>query len=451
MRTRSNPMAEDRWSRMTSALSSREGHQLIGVALLSVIVRVMVRLTCQGQAVETFEHEHIAQALLDGKGFGLVSYGGAWYRTFGSPPFAYLCALVYRLTGHSHTAMLWVQWLFSAVTTAACAVIGRRLFSWRVGMAAAVLVALHPGFVFYETHKIHPLSLDAMLAALGILTVLVLKTNRSLTMAACGGVLHGLALFERSTQVALVPLAVVSLWQSRSGGGFVRRVVAYGMMILAVMGPWTIRNILLYHQPVFVTTTSAEVFWRGNNPLASGGAYAKGRPGVSVFDATPPAFQQRVVGKDELAQRHIFFREGMAYIRSHPVDALKLYITKLRIFWWFAPESGFLYASGDRIIYQWYYGAMLGLAALGLLAASQKAAARQRQEQVVLAVFLLSVALVQAVFYVEIRHRWGIEPLLLIWSAAGGVAIQEAIWHRMSLRPRLAAGSVGSGVEAPGR
>ncbi|MBI2201652.1 MAG: hypothetical protein HYU43_06895, partial [Armatimonadetes bacterium] len=70
---------------MTPALSSRERRALIGVVLLSVIVRVAVRLACHGQAVETFEHEDIAQHLLEGRGFWLESYGGAWYRTFGSP------------------------------------------------------------------------------------------------------------------------------------------------------------------------------------------------------------------------------------------------------------------------------------------------------------------------------------------------------------------------------
>lgn len=429
-----NTSSQPWWVRLKAACASREGGTLIGLALFTVLVRVVVRLASQGQAVETFEHELIAQRLLEGKSFGLESYGGAWYRTFGSPPFAYLCALVYWLTGHSHAAMLGVQWLFSAVTAAACAVIGQRLFSWRAGIAAAVLVALHPGFVVYETHKIHPLSLDAMLATLGILLVLALKTNGSRKLAAAAGLVHGLAVFERSTQVALLPLTALSLWQSRRGSGFVRRAAVYGLMILAVMGPWTIRSLVLYHRPVFVTTTSAEVFWRGNNPLASGGAYAKGRPGVGVFDAAPAAFQQQILAADELTQSQIFVREGMAYLRSNPMGALKLYLTKLRIFVWFGPASGFLYAPTYLILYQWYYAAMLVLAGLGLLVAVPRAMAHQRHEQLVLAGLLLSVALVQAAFYVEIRHRWGIEPLLLIWSAAGAVTVYEAGQRR--LRPQ---------------
>jgi uncharacterized membrane protein YGL010W len=31
----------------------------------------------------------------------------------------------------------------------------------------------------------------------------------------------------------------------------------------------------------------------------------------------------------------------------------------------------------------------------------------------------LSVALIQSVFYVELRHRWGVEPLVLAASAVG--------------------------------
>jgi hypothetical protein len=276
---------------------------------------------------------------------------------------------------------------------------------------AAVLVALHPGLVYYDTHKLHPLGVDAALAAASVLAVIWLGQRRSAGSALLAGGLHGLAFFERSTYASLLPLALLSLWRSRAPRTFMQHVLCYLIAAAAVLAPWVIRNLQIYRQPVLISTTSAEVFWMGNHPGATGGA-VRGGP-------TPWA-------RTELERSRFFREEARAFIRSYPLDALKLYARKLGIFLWFGPASGANYPAGYLRLYAVYYAVILGLGLIGLIAAWRESAA-QRWERLSVAAFIGSVALAQSVFYVEGRHRWGIEPLLLIYSAAGVMCVRRAL------------------------
>lgn len=378
------------------------------------------------QNAETWEYEGIAQSLLSGNGFGLRLYG-TWYRTYGSFPYAYLCAFLYATFGHSYFVILVAQALFSAITAMASYSIGRRLFAPSTGLVAAVLVAFHPGLFFYDTHKLHPLGLDATLAVLGVLMVLLLKEAGSWRTVALGGILHGLSILERTTQVGLLPLSLLSIWYCRKKVVFSRWAAVYLIAAAVISGPWIVRNLIVYQRLVLTSTTGGEVFWRGNNPVASGGGYAEGRPGVMVFDAAPQSFRERILGKDEIIQSEIFYQEAVRYIFNNPFGALELYGRKLLAFWWFSPHSGFLYPASYLSLYKKYYAAILALGLIGLLVACRGRNQRERFATFSVISFLCTVALLQAAFYVEIRHRWGIEPLLLIFAAGGGMSLFRSV------------------------
>jgi hypothetical protein len=85
------------------------------------------------------------------------------------------------------------------------------------------------------------------------------------------------------------------------------------------------------------------------------------------------------------------------------------------------------------MIYGVYYVVVAGLALLG---AAVALAGTARRDALVLWLVMLSVDLFHAVFYVEIRHRWSIEPLLLVFTAGGGAwalrAARLALCYRLS-------------------
>lgn len=419
------------------------------VALLTAAAGVVARFVMviasasQGFAhVERFEYETIAHNLLLGRGFG-IEHLGVWYRTFGSPPYSALCAGLYALAGHSPLVVLIAQALLSAVTTLGCYSVGRRLFSPATGLMAALAVTLHPGLFYYDTHKLHPLGFDAALAVVGIWLVLKLRDRVSQTTAFLAGVLHGLCVLERATQLALLLLAGWALQRSIRRPARPVHLAVYLFGVAMAVGPWVIRNAVVYGgRPVLVTTMGGEVLWIGNNAQASGGAFAEGRPGVAVFEAAPEPFRQDILGRDEIGQSQRFTQEAWWYLQQHPREALRLFMRKLWTFIWFSPQTGALYPSHYVVLYKWYYGIVLTLAVIGMLLGLAEADTGRQAARVIVLAFIASVAVLQAVFYVEIRHRWGIEPLVIIFST-GTVAwllshVQKARAMSSNVKTRLA-------------
>jgi 4-amino-4-deoxy-L-arabinose transferase-like glycosyltransferase len=281
---------------------------LAGLALALRVVYVLVfRLN---RTIETYEYTEVANNLLEGRGFGF-EHLGTWYRSMGSVPFTLFCAASYAAFGPSQLPILVAQGVFSALTAFACYCIGARLFSRRVGATAAVLIVFHPGLFFYDTHKIHPLGVDASLMAFGILAILV-GPMRSGVRVGFVGALHGLGILERATQAGLVPLTVLSIGRSAWKESRLCLLGWYLIAVVIVPGVWTVRNFVVYRALVLMRTTNGEIFWRGNNPVASGGGFAAGQPGRPVFDAAPATFRTMIWGKDEMTQSRMFSQEAMA-------------------------------------------------------------------------------------------------------------------------------------------
>lgn len=386
------------------------------IAAAAVSARLLVWLLGTTD-VTTWEYEEIAQNLLAGRGYGL-QYRHAWYRTIASPPFGYLCALLYLVFGHHHVVVLVAQWLFSAATTFAAYVIGARLFSPGAGVLAAGLVAFHPGILYYDTHHLHPLSFDAALVMWSIVGLLGMPAIRAAAAAFGVGVLHGLAVLERTTLAAL-PLASLVWLGLPPRAGRTRLVAIYLAGVAVLLAPWMARSLWIYGD-LTLNSFSGELLWRGNNPLSDGGSFAKERPGVSMFSAAPEQFRARILAEDETGQRQIFHAAATEFIRTHPTEALKLFARKLVGFWWFMPQSGLLYPPRYLLGYQVYYAIVAAGAAVGVAVGLSGATATRLMTLTILAV-LLSISVAQAVFYVEIRHRWSVEPVLLVFAAAGAM------------------------------
>jgi hypothetical protein len=64
-----------------------------------------------------------------------------------------------------------------------------------------------------------------------------------------------------------------------------------------------------------------------------------------------------------------------------------------------------------------FYLALLTGAVLGVVAAWSRADRSGRQRLVLLLLMLGCISAAQSLFYVDVRHRWGVEPLLGIFLA----------------------------------
>lgn len=234
------------------------------------------------------------------------------------------------------------------------------------------------------------------------------------------GVIVGLGALSRATIVIVLP--IIALWlllraprASRSRA--LACAVVAGLCAAAVIGPWSVRNSLLHGRFVFMVTTDSEVFWRGNNPHATGHSYIDaGRPVLYALSEGEMRDLQRQ--PDELAQARWFATRSREFIRANPGAFVRLTLVKFYSFWWFAPQTGTLYPRHWLQLYMAYYIAAVVLALLGareLVRGGGSGVARL----VLISAFLLGVSALQSLYYVEGRHRWAIEPIVLALSGGG--------------------------------
>ena len=141
--------------------------------------------------------------------------------------------------------------------------------------------------------------------------------------------------------------------------------------------------------------------------------------GQNIFTAAPPELLTRLQQASELELNDVFGQEIMAFVTERPGEFLALSARKFVYFWWLSPQAGVLYPSAWLAAYQLYAATILTLAAVGTLAILRGGGADERRLLSTLFTISLTLAVVHALSYVEGRHRWGIEPLLLLLSARG--------------------------------
>ena len=372
---------------------------------------------------EAFEYDQMARSLVAGHGLVFLHLS-VTYHSFAPPLYPWLSAASYWLCG-SLIALMIVQVLAGSALAVIAAEIAKRFDAGAIApLVAGLLIAFHPGLIVYNVTKAHPLTFDALFFTLAVLQAFRLRDRTTVRRAIELGAIVGLGTLCRATLIIFLPLAGIWLvWALRSQllKLAVRAVVIAALCTTAIVIPWTIRTSLLHHQFVFMLTTGPENFWRGNNLNATGGAYFSA--GQLELDRLDPAELANLRNQpDELAQANWFTVRSHAFIREHPREFIRLTAVKFRQFWWVAPQTGVLYPQSWFLAYIMYYVLELLFAMIGAWTI-WRIGKVARQQLLLIVVFLLALSTLQSLYYVEGRHRWAVEPILIAISGVGVAAL----------------------------
>lgn len=389
---------------------------------------------------ELYEYHTVARSLMAGQGFVFFSHGGVPYRSLEAPLYPWLCAQVYTLTHGSVTAVLLLQMLAGALTAVLIAAIGTELFNRRAGLAAGILTACHPGLIIYASLKAHSLTVDALCFGVVLWQFLRFGRERSLRRSVWAGLALGISLLQRPTAIAFLPVGAVwfLLTAAKSQrGAAVKPYALLAACAFLVILPWTIRNARIHHRFVFMRSTNWEVFWRGNNPSATGHSYLDAEH--TVLETLPSeALAELRRLPDETQQANWFRDRAFAYIRAHPAEFVMRTLKKWYYFWWFSPQSGLLYPRLWLWGYQVFYAVILCFVLASVIMLVARGTAEQRQAVILIGLMLLALSLLQSLHYVEGRHRWAVEPFLLLLAGCSLAQLGRA-WHERLVTPARAA------------
>lgn len=394
--------------------------------LIFVIVGVILRLgvvfvTKSNLNPELFEYEDVIRHLFAGEGFILDnSKFHLHYYAAIHPLFTFICAGIYLLTNHSFLAVEIFQILISVATGIILYKIGSEIFNKNAGLIAAFFTIFHPGLIIYSTTKIASQTLDTFFFTL--IVFWILKTRRTLKISdfLLLGIFIGLAALARGTLIIALPIVFFYYWLSLP----FKKIQVFKKMALvlltavAILSPWWIRNYLIFKKPVYMTTESTGyVLWVGFNANATGTLYALN--GKEQWEEAPGELKEKIFSQtNEIAQQDIFRREAINFIIKNPIKAITLYIKRIIYFWWFTPTQGLFYPAIYFTIYRLFYVLCLSFALAGFIYSLRSTIIDKLNILLVLFI-IFGLCLLQSFYYVEGRHRWEIEPLLLMFSAYG--------------------------------
>lgn len=158
--------------------------------------------------------------------------------------------------------------------------VGRRYAGRRVGVLAAAVAAVYPGFWVLDVQVLsEPLGLVVL--GLVMLVLADLWQRPTLARALLAGAVTGALALVRSEQLALLVLAIAPVLLLNRRIGVYRRLAYTGaaaLAAIALIAPWTIYNMGRFEEPVLLSTNAGPTLLSGNCPQA--GTYGGERMGT---------------------------------------------------------------------------------------------------------------------------------------------------------------------------
>lgn len=306
--------------------------RLVGILLLAAFVRLLwIALVPNAQYSDSVWYDGAA-ANLAAHGFYGLDGPSAWF----PPGYPFLLTVIYKVVGHSEIAGKLANVAVGVALTGFTYLLGRLVAGEVVGLVAAVLIAVWPNLIF----STGILSSD-LLAAAGFVAAMWLGMRQRRGAPIAGwqawilGALIGWMVLVRP--VSLILLAALGLWwwvDSHSLRTAIVRLAAPVLVVVVIVGAWSVRNYLAFGQVITIATNGGYNFWQTNHRYADGNDTFW--PFVPMDD---PEYHTMWYG-DEFTRNREGYRYAIAYLEAHPTHLLAMLPTKL--FWLYHTDtSGF--------------------------------------------------------------------------------------------------------------
>ncbi|MCL4499423.1 MAG: glycosyltransferase family 39 protein [Chloroflexi bacterium] len=285
---------------------------------LAFMLRLAWAIKVKAPPISDFQiYDLVGLSVSKGAGFTL---GGQPMSAWG-PGYPAFLGTLYFLVGHSIGAAKLANALFGGVSALLLFFIGQRVFGLWAGALSGLMLAVYPEHLYYSA-LLASENLFIPLLLGSILLYLIGREQSDWRIIGAAGLLLGAGTLVRPAGV-VVP-AAFAFWELVTWEGFRKvaiRLAVFGVAMIILIAPWTIRNYYTFNGFVPLSTSSGVSLWMGFNQHATGGYYFPSSPQENPFYGMTD-----VVKEDERGRQL-----GLHFIQEHPGKALKLYWVKMRI------------------------------------------------------------------------------------------------------------------------
>ncbi len=378
---------------------------------------ILVRQTYQfSPRLEHFgfggETGSIARSVAEGEGFSSPFTGSTGPTAWIGPVYVYLCAAVFRIFGvFTHTsgiAMLSINSVFSALTSAIIYFIGVKTCDKTVGMVAGWSWAVIPTFMALCTTWVWETSLSALLLSVALLFAVDLCKDASWSKWTGFGVFWGFCALTNPALLSVFPisLAWIAFRLHREHLSYIKRVATAILLCIATISPWLIRNRIVFGQWVFIRSNFAFEFYLDNHEVPERGWWFADHP------TDNPSEYQKYKNIGEIAYIELYRSQAISYVRQHPRRFLSKTADRFMNVWTAHVFSYIIRKSAPPRDLQ-------AVALLPLLTFSglALAAARKNRFSPYFAALILLYPLPYYITFPATRYRHPIEPVMLLMAS----------------------------------
>lgn len=395
--------------------------------------------------LQTFDVPTVVQLLGDARGYfdwAVRISDGEWYGTetfYQAPLYPYFLAVLISLFGPSITLIRVVQMILGVVGVALIGLAGRKLFSERVGLVSALMLATYPPAIYYDG-IIQKAALATFLLCVVITACVYLQIEQRWWYAVFTGMSLGLLVLARENALLWTPL--IPGWILLGIRKPIRQrlvlAVCFAGGIALILLPVAARNASLGGEWSPTTFQAGPNFYIGNNLQASG-IYVPLIPGRStpMYErADAQRLAEQSVGR-ELSAREVsqfWMSRSWEEIRQSPVRWFQLMVAKTFMVFnrYEVPDVESMYVFREfstplQLSRIWHFGILCPLGVWGLVVTR-----KDWRKLWLYHLLLLSMIAAVALFFILGRYRNPVAILFIPFAAVGVVDLFGRLMKRNS-------------------
>jgi len=361
---------------------------------------------------QTWEFGQIAENIVESNGFKWDEYGRIPLQdtSIQAPLYPYLLAFLVKFFPSPYLLLQLIQIIFSVMAGVFLYYAGREMFNKHIGLLCFCIYGFHPVFIFIPTQFL-PLTFYLFHLGIGVYLFEKIRNQYKALSIVLFGINSGIALLWDPIYILFL-VAVFFIWLT----GFLKKkremlqaiIIGFGIIVLIIL-PWLIRNSTVHGQFVFIKSNFGYNLWRGNHFDATG--TGRMHDESNIDKTMPEELREKLRSPEfqiEIKRDNLFKREGLKFIREHPLYSLKLTIKKASYFWWFDPT----HPRAKNIIYRIFYSLSLFLGIGGFILL--KSYWKRYSVYILHSIFL---TIVYSVTIVLPRYHMQIDYILLIFMS----------------------------------